>query len=120
MISRTSLHNKDRWLVEDYLTIHPLNPDSSQENPERKGHISIFHLSWLPRPVVASGIPVYRMLFRVIRCLQKNNSHCGQRDPGHAKGEVEAVRYLAPRAEATIKVARISKGILLWKNGFTV
>ncbi len=107
MIRRTSVHNKDRWLVEDYLTIHPLSPDSSQEKSVRKGHISIFHLWWLLGPVVASRAPVYRMLFRVIRCLQKNNSHCGQRDPGHAKREVEAERYFDVPAEAIIKVARI-------------
>src|SRR2546425_5571103 len=49
----------DRRLIEDYLPIQAISAEASREKSVRQGHISMLHLWWARRPLVACRAAVY-------------------------------------------------------------
>jgi adenine-specific DNA methylase len=52
----------DQRLIEDYLPIEAISAEAKREKSIRKGHISMLHLWWARRPLVACWAAVYGAL----------------------------------------------------------
>ena len=53
---------EDKRLIEDYLPIEAISEEASKEKSARKGHISMIHLWWARRPLVACRAAIYGAL----------------------------------------------------------
>jgi putative DNA methylase len=52
----------DKRLIEDYLPIEAISKEAVSEKSTRQGHISMLHLWWARRPLVAARAAVYAAL----------------------------------------------------------
>ena len=74
----------DRWLIEDDLPIEAVSAEASREKSARKGHISILHLRWARRPLVACRAAVYEALVPASRFVPDGASDKKKKSLGRA------------------------------------
>lgn len=86
----------DKRLIEDYLPIEAISEEAVSEKSTRQGHISMLHLWWARRPLVAARAAVYGALARAPANVEER---------GNASAFLQALcRY--PGDEAIFEQAR--------------
>lgn len=92
----------DKRLIEDYLPIEKISAASSREKSARKGHISMLHLWWARRPLVACRAAVYGALVPVSRFVPNGASDEKKKSLGRANAAKFVDRFCQYPANPTV------------------